>query len=90
MMQMDTRLVACMSLREKTRFFALRCPLLQIKASAKSPVARTRENTDPDFRITSHLFADIDNFPSHLLIDRIHNLRTIQCDVTNMILYIRR
>ncbi len=80
--------VPCVSLREETLFFALRCPLLQIKAGAKSSVTRTGENTDPDLMITSHLFTDVNNFPSHLLIDRVHNLRTIQCDVTNMVLYI--
>ena len=87
-MQMDTGLVPCVSLREETWFFALRCPFLQIKAGAKSSVTRTRENTDPDFRIASHLFTDINNFPPHLLIDCVHNLRTIQCDITDMVLYI--
>jgi hypothetical protein len=77
MMQMDTWLVPCVSLREETWFFALRCPLLQIKPGAKGSVTRTRENTDPNFRIASHLFTDINNLPSHLLIDCVHNLRTI-------------
>jgi len=87
-MQMDTWLVPCVSLREETLFFTLGCPLLQIKAGAKSSVTRTGENTDPDLRIASYLFTDVNNFPSHLMIDRVHNLRTIQCDVTDVVLYI--